>query len=114
MYRPANPFTTPFEVLNPTTKKVNGRVVKEYPDVGFRINASFKTYGGTESIVNNLISVSDTGVIETWYRDDIKSDSKLKNLLNNKVYDVLGDPENIEMRNQFLKFKVEYKRGSNG
>lgn len=115
MYRPNRPFTTPFMVLNPIgTEKINGRIVKKYPDEGEIINCSFVTFGGTEVIVNNVISVRDTGSIETWFTPDIKSDSKLKRLSDGKIYDVLGDPENIEMRNQFMKFKVEYTRGSNG
>jgi len=114
MYRPNKPFTTPFMILNPTSKKSNGRIVKEYPTQGEIIYVSFTTFGGTETVINGLISVRDTGNIETWYRPDIKSDSRLKRMSDGKIYDVLGDPENIEMRNQFMKFKIEYSRGSNG
>lgn len=112
MYKPTNSFTTPFEILNPTIQKVGGRVVKTYPDHGERINVSFKTFGGTSSVVNGVVSVQDTANIETWYRPDITNDTHLKRLSDGKVYEVLGDPENIEMRNQYMKFKVSYSRGS--
>ena len=115
MYRPTRAFTTLFMILNPTgTEKVNGRVVKKYPSEGDVIYASFTTFGGTETMVNDLVSIRDTGNVETWYRPDIKADTKLKRLPDGKIYEILGDPENIEMRNQYLKFKVEYSRGSNG
>ena len=115
MYRPSRAFTTPFMILNPiSTEKVNGRVVKVYPDRGDTIFTAFTTFGGTETLINNVVSVRDTGNIETWYRPDIKSDTRLKRLSDGKVYEILGDPENIEMRNQFMKFKIEYSRGSNG
>lgn len=115
MYRPSTAFTTPFMILNPTsTEKVNGKVVKVYPDEGDVIYTSFKTFGGSETLINDVVSVRDTANIETWYRPDIRSDTRLKRLSDGKFYEILGDPENIEMRNQFMKFKVEYSRGSNG
>lgn len=109
MYRPSRAFTTPFMILNPiSTEKVNGRVVKKYPDESEDIIfTAFTTFGGTETVINGVITVVDTGNIETWYRPDIKADTKLKRLSDGKVYEILGKPENIEMRNQFMKFKVE-------
>jgi hypothetical protein len=32
-------------------------------------------------------------------------------LSDGAVFDILGEPENIEMRNQFLKFKVRRVKG---
>lgn len=113
MYRPSRPFTSVFMVLQPTNTAVNNRIKKTYPNTSDDvINASYVTYGGTEEVVNGVLSVIDTGIVETWYRPDIKADTRLKNTANGKVYEVLGEPENIEMRNQFLKFKVRSVRGS--
>lgn len=111
MYRPAKTLNTPLILLNPTTKKVNGRVVKEYPETGEVIYTSFKSYGGTEVIVNGVIARKDTADVETWYRPDITADSRFKKE-NGKTYEVIGEPENIEERNQFLKFKIESVKGS--
>ena len=93
-------------ILVPTTKNVNGKVAYGYPDTGDIINAAYTTFGGTESIVNGVYSVIDTGTVETWYRPDITSTTRLKRE-DGRIYDVEGDPENIEMRNQFLKIKVK-------
>lgn len=93
-------------ILVPTTKNVNGKVVYVYPDTGDIINAAYTTFGGTESVVNGVYSVIDTGTVETWYRPDITSTTRLKRE-DGRIYDVEGDPENIEMRNQFLKIKVK-------
>lgn len=112
MYRPKSSFTTPFMLLVPTYRKELGKLIKEYPDDGDIINVSFKTFGGTETIINDVWSVQDTGEIETWYRPDIAADVRLKRMADGKMYEVLGDPENIEMRNQFMKFKVKSMRGS--
>ena len=72
---------------------------------------SFKTYQGTETTVNDLFTVLDTAQVETWFRPDIKADCRLKILETGDVYEVIGKPENINMRNQFLKFKVQAVEG---
>jgi SPP1 family predicted phage head-tail adaptor len=108
MYRPRSPFTTVVELHNCVTEKVLGVVTKKYTKVD-DIFCTFKTYGGTETTSNDLLVVNDTAEIETWYRPDITSSSQIK--LGDKLYEVIGQPENIEMRNQFMKFKVQAVRG---
>jgi SPP1 family predicted phage head-tail adaptor len=96
------------ELHNCVTEKVFGVVTKKYTKVD-DIFCTFKTYGGTETTSNDLLVVNDTAEIETWYRPDITSSSQIK--LGDKLYEVIGQPENIEMRNQFIKFKVQAVRG---
>lgn len=108
-YRPSEPYSTPVELFNPTYETVKGVTKKVYPETGEVIFCSFKTYGGTETTVNDQLTVIDTANVETWYRPDITSASQLK--LGGKRYEVIGEPEDIEQRHQFLKFKV---RGVNG
>lgn len=112
-YRPKTAFTVPLVVLTPTETKINGVVKKTYPNIedGIRINASFKTYGGTETIVNNLLVVEDTAEIETFYRPDIKANCIIAIAGAGTKYEILGEPENINMANQFMKFKVRKIKG---
>jgi hypothetical protein len=70
-----------------------------------------KSYGGTETTINGVLSVEDTAQIVCWYRPDIRSECRLVRLTDGAVYEVIGEPENIEMRNQFLKFKVRRVAG---
>jgi SPP1 family predicted phage head-tail adaptor len=107
-YRPTEPFTTPVELLNATYESVKG-VTKKIYTVADTINCSFRTFGGTESNVNGVITVVDTANVETWYRDDITSASQIR--LGAKVYEVIGEPEDIEQRHQFIKFKVRGVKG---
>lgn len=107
-YRPSEPFSTPVELFNPTYSTVKGVTKKIYEPVD-TINCSFKTYGGTESVVNDQLTVVDTANVETWYRPDITSASMIK--LGTKSYEVMGEPEDIEQRHQFLKFKVRGVKG---
>ena len=108
-YRPSEPYCTPVELFNPTYETVKGVTKKVHPETGEVIFCSFKTYGGTETTINNQLTVADTANVETWFRPDITSASQLR--LGGKVYEVMGEPENIEQRNQFLKFKVRGVKG---
>lgn len=109
-YRPSEPFTVPMFVFIPEIKTVKGSTKKHYPAEGELIYCSFRTFGGTEITSNDVLSVEDTATIETWYRPDIKSDCILQDVDGVK-YEILGTPENINKRNQILKFKVRSIRG---
>ena len=105
MYKPDLPYNTRAQLLNVTgSSVVRGVDVYEYGVIG-DIFCKFRTFGGTESTVNGVLSVTDTANVETYYRPDITSSSRIQ--LNNKVYEVIGEPENIEQRNLYLKFKVQ-------
>ena len=107
-YRPGKPFDTPlllFPVVS--VEKVKGRTVKTYADKGIPFFGSFATYGGTERNVNGAYSVEDTATVETWYRPDFAASGRIA-LANapTKVYEIVGEPENIEQRNQYSKMRV--------
>ena len=109
MYKPDLPYNTPVELLNITeVKTVRGVDVPQYSKTA-NIFCKFKTYGGTESTSNGVLTVEDTANVETWYRPDITASSRIK--LGSKVYEVMGEPENIEQRNQIIKLKVRSVRG---
>ena len=113
-YKPSFPFNVPMYLLTPTTKTVKGVAVKTFPEPtqGELIYCSFKTYGGTESQKDGLYTVIDTANVETWYRPDIKAGCRLCFAENtSELYDIIGKPENINMRNQFIKFKVQSVNG---
>lgn len=111
-YRPALPFTTVLILLTPAYETVKGTPVKKYPETSTTVfYASFKTYGGTEKVINDLYSIEDTAIVETWYRPDIKADCRICLTSTNAVYDIISEPENINMRGQFLKFKVRRVKG---
>lgn len=113
MYRPseAEQMTTPLQLLTPTSYRVNGVLKKEFSPVDGVIFANFKTYGGTERLNNDIYIVEDTAEIVCWYRPDITAGCRVKCLTDNAVYDVIGEPENLEMRNMFLKFKIRRVKG---
>jgi head-tail adaptor len=119
MFRPkeAEQMTTPLRLQSPTTGVSYGVNIKTYKNVNGVIWANFKTYGGTEKNDNGIITVEDTAQVVCWYRPDIKSNCRLvlldgsEDTDNAKYYEILGEPENIEQRNMFLKFKVRRIKG---
>jgi hypothetical protein len=87
--------------------------VKTFPEFkdGIPINGSFRTFGGTENDVNGVLSIENTAVIDTWYRPDVQADCRIGLPQTGKVYEIIGEPENIQMRNQYLRFKVKAIEG---
>ena len=113
MYRPveASQMTTACRLQTPVSDRSLGVTVKTYADVSGVVAVSWKSYGGTETTSNGVLSVEDTAQVVCWYRPDIRSGCRLVRLSDGAVYEIIGDPENIEMRNQFLKFKVSRAKG---
>lgn len=112
-FKLAAPLSVPMMLLVPSYREGYGVDVKSYPDIndGILIYGSFRTFGGTEREVNGLYSVENTATVETWYRPDIKSNCRIGLPQTGEIYEILGEPENIEMRNQYLMFKVTQVKG---
>lgn len=102
---------TACDLLIPTTSKVNGVQVRKYPEEGKRFFANVKSYGGSERVSNDLLMIEDTVVITTWYRPDIKANCRVKLLPSGAVYEVINEPENWDMRGQYLVFKCRRVKG---
>ena len=116
-FKPSLPYSVPIELLVPTYKTMKGVPQKTFPSTGIRLNCSFKSYGGTESVKSlegvkdGLLLVIDTALVETWYRPDIKPDCRIKLCETGEEYDIKGKPEDINRRHQFLRFKVQAVEG---
>ena len=114
-FRLASPLDVPLMLLQPTYSNQYAVDVKTYPKMsnGVLIYGNFRTFGGTERENNGLYSVENTATVETWYRPDIKSNCRIGVPQTGQVYDILGEPENIGMRNQYLRLKlIEVKGGA--
>lgn len=116
-YRPSLPFNVPFVLLIPTTQTISGVLKKTFPTVEEAMQTesnlfygTFKTYGGTEHDVNGVYSIEDTANVETWYRPDIKSSCRIVRI-DGAVYEIINEPEDINQRHQFLKFKIKRVKG---
>ena len=97
--------------LEATETVVLGVRKKTFEPDGIIRFCNFSTYGGTETEVNGILSVEDTAEIVAWYEPDIKSADRIRILETDRDYEIIGEPENIELRNQEMKFKVRRVSG---
>lgn len=113
MYRPseAAQMTTAMRLQIPQSVRVNGVLKKTFSDVPEVVFCNFKTFGGTERESNGVYVVEDTATIVCWYRPDIKADCRMVRLDDGAVFEIIGEPENLERRNMFMKFKVRRAKG---
>lgn len=117
-YRPKIENPIPLILLIPTYTNKHGVDKAIYPTIEEALQneqnlffGSFKTYGGTERDVNGVYAIEDTAKIETWYRPDIKANCRIAVAQNSNIYEIINEPENVNMRNQFLNFKVKRVKG---
>ena len=108
-YQPATPFNVPGQYFKCTGQMVKGTLKKVYDEIGTTFYCSFKTFGGTDRDNNGITVIENTATIETWFDPNLTSDCKI--VIGGVDYEILGVPENIEMRNKWLKFKVRATRG---
>lgn len=112
-YKPAKEFSTPMLLYLVTgTENVLGVEKKIYSTEGILFYGSFATYGGTESVNNGLVTVADTAKVETWYRPEFAASARVA-LANapSKLYEIVGEPENVEQRNLYTVIKLSRVKG---
>lgn len=111
MFKILNNFNVPITIFKSENKKVNGINTKVFTEIGNAF-CSFRGFGGTEKVINDMIVVEDTAVVELFYNPQIKNDCKLVLPLdNNSEWEILS-VENIDMRNQYLKLRVRRLKGN--
>jgi hypothetical protein len=112
-YKPAKDFNTPMllYVVTGYTKNM-GVETPVHATEGILFYGSFATYGGTERTVNDVVVVEDTATVETWYNPAFTASARVA-LANasGKLYEIVGEPENIEQRNLYTKMKLTAVRG---
>ena len=74
---------------------------------------TFKTYGGTEikgteSRNSGIYEILDTAQIVTWFDPNITKECFIR-LEDGREYEIISVPENLNMMNQFMMFKVKRK-----
>lgn len=110
MYRPKVPFNVPAVLLVPEYEKINGVEKKSFTD-GINFFCSAKSYGGTEKVINDKYVIEDTLEIDTYFYPEIKSNCRVRLEDDKSVWEIINSPENIDRKNQYLKFKVRRIKG---
>lgn len=109
-YRAYAPFDVAMKLLKPTTTMVKGVTKKVYPDpqsVEEVFFGSFRTFGGTEQYSNEVYTILATATVDTWFNPEIKADCQIYLCDTGETYQIISQPENIDVRHQYMQFKVE-------
>lgn len=112
-YKPAKDFGTPMLLYTVTGYTESMGVQKPvHATEGILFYGSFATYGGTERAVNDIVVVEDTATVETWYMPEFTAAARVALAENPaKLYEIVGEPENIEQRNLYTKMKLTRVQG---
>ena len=111
MYNPLKniSMSTPAKLLTvlEVTASTGNTRKKQYIDIESAdiITVGVKTFGGTEKIVNDRLVLEDTATVITWYRPDITAGCRLLFLDDNSLWEIIGRPEDIDRRHQYLTIK---------
>lgn len=111
-YKPAKAFNTPMYLYTVTgyTESV-GVSQPVHAESGILFFGSFATYGGTEREINGIMAVEDTATVETYYRPEFTAGARVALAKTGKLYEIVGEPENIEQRSLYTKMKLTAVRG---
>lgn len=109
-YSPPLRLDTPAWLLRPERRKAAGASFKSFPDDGPMIMCEWRSFGGTEVERNGVLAIEDTAEVRCWYDPAITSGCRLR-LPGGAEYDVLGEPEDVGMRHQHMRFKVRRVKG---
>lgn len=111
-FKPTAPFSTPMKILIPSYQTTKGVRTPVYPEPDDLPDATFLFFGNVRSFLGSIttendLSVSEnTAYIDTWYRPDIRSNCRVYFCETGDVYEVIGEPEDIEMRHQYLRIRT--------
>lgn len=102
-------YRTPARLLKGSYTKTYGTNKKVYTPTEIVIAVSCRSYQGSEKQINGQIVIEDTFVIECNYRKDITSMDALE--ISGSTYEIINNPENINLENRKLLFKVKRYTG---
>lgn len=108
-YRPQQPFNVAMRLLVPTTTIVKGVAKKVYSEIDKSelFFGSFRTFNGTENFSNEVYTIFSTATIDTWFNPNFSTDCMIYVIETGEEWRIISEPEDIDMRHQYMQFKVE-------
>lgn len=106
MYKPANirEFITPALHKKAVTKTSGSRTSKSYKKLG-TVRGKFKQKGTAETNANGLTIINEKTTFTTWFKADFAAADILT--INGVDFEIIGVPENVEMRNRYSVLTLE-------
>lgn len=105
-FKPNLPYNITCQWLIPSVVKVNGVNTISYSD-GPLFGCSMKSWGGREQTINDVYHVIEQWNVETYYDPNITKNYRVKILQDDSEWMLMTAPENVEMANKYMVFKME-------
>ena len=105
-YTPQAPFNVPFKILSLTKTFVKGVNKQTYVESEDIYMCSAKAWVGSTKTINNVVTEEDTLTVDTWFIPTLKKNDRIILLDDNSIWELMTAPENINRRNQYMRFKV--------
>lgn len=111
------PFSKVWQVHTAGWEDAEGGVSrKAFTPSPVPLKTSVKSFGGTETKVNDVVVVEDTLVVQSPYRGGLAAGDRLspwpqEEQTPSEFWEIIGPPEDIENRHRFLMFKIRKIEG---
>lgn len=102
----ASRMYTPARVLKCETVNKKGMVSKVYTPEDTGRFIAFSNFQGTEKIIDGVLVVENTAVICSPYIKGLQVSDRIRLEDSGSEWDIITPPENWNMQNLFLIFKV--------
>ena len=113
MFKPCrvSEMITPAIHQKPTYSTVFGREQKTFADAPRpNIRGKLKAPAMSADVIENGLSVvSKKPTFQTWYKADLESGDRL--IINGDVYEIDGEPENVEGRGRYCVVALKRIKG---
>lgn len=112
MYKPASirEFVTQAEHKKAQTETVNNRSKKKMVVVG-TVRGKFKQKGTAEIKANGLTVINEKTTFTTWFKKTSPFVAADILTIGGVDYQIIGKPENVEMRNRYVIITLEEMSG---
>lgn len=112
MYKPApiREFVTRAVHKRAKSITVNNRFAKEFEALG-EVRGKFKQKGTAETNTNGLTLINEKTTFITWYKKNTPFAPADILTINGTDYEIVGKPENVEMRNRYVILTLEVYTG---
>lgn len=108
----ASRMYTPAHVLKCEYVSNKGQNRKQYKENEETVFIAFSNFQGTENVTDGVITTIETATICAPFIPDLTNSDRIKLLDDNSEWEIINAPENWNMQNTHLVFKVQrYKSG---
>lgn len=104
-FKPKMPFDIAFKLWMPTSEMEYGVKKKTFTE-GTVFMGSMRTYTSNKSDTDDVYTPYVSTIIDTWYNPLIKADCEVELLETGERYSIETEPENIEMRHQWMQLRI--------